>query len=334
MQFLEPILPVFRAWQYFGLAPLALETGFPSTKFYKYYSYCIILIQMITYVIGIVYKEFYVDWTELSIMSYMDLITINAVRFITIIIHIEALMKRNKQMQFYKKIQQIDRIFSENLGFHQNYQLLRNQTAFDCIFWILELLVMYVVNVIHSIENNKPKFLNYWLIYSVELAISNVRYIQFIAFVHLIKLRFEAIHRCLKRIILFENIELNKVIVGFTSNDQIHVKYDPFESDTESSVIYEEIILLRQCYYFLWEASVLVNKCFHWTMPFAIGNDFCTLVTNFYWIFLWIVQPSMNNLSVLFVSVVWGLANLRHVLTITNICQRTIEEVCIHFDWI
>lgn len=328
MEFLKPILPVFRMWQYCGLAPLSLEIGFPSTKFYKYYSYSIIFIQVITYVIGIAYNDFYVDWTDLSIMSYMDLITLNAVHFISILIHIETIIKRNKQIQFYKKIRQIDRIFSENLGFHQNFYLLRNQTALDCGFCILELSLMYVTNVIYSIQNNKPKFLNYWFIYSVPLAISNIRYIQFVAFIRLIKLRLEVIHCCFKRIILFENIELNKVIVGLGPNNQIRVEFDPFGLDTESSLVYEEIIFLRQCYYFLWEASVLVNKSFHWTMPFAIGNDFCTLVTNFYWIFLWMVQPSMSDLSVLFVSIVWGLANVRHFVTITNVCQRTIDEVC------
>lgn len=327
MQFLKPIFPAFRMWQYCGLTPLSLEANFSSTKFYKYYSYFIIFIQVITFVLGIVYNDVYVNWTVRSVMSYMDLITLNSVRFLTIIIHIEALVKRNEQIKFYRKLQQVDKLFSEHLGVYQDLYSLRNITIFDCACHFMELLVMYVTNIICSKENNLPKFLNYWLIYSVAFVISNIRYIQFTTFIRLIKVRVELIHCSFKRIISFENFTLSKV--KFTVNDQVDKKCKTLNFDTETSLVYEEVVLLRQCYYLLWEASSLTNKCFHWTMPFAIGNDFCTLVTNLYWIFLWIVEPKMSNSSILAVSIVWSLANIRHIIIITNVCQQTVEKVLV-----
>lgn len=328
MQFLKSISHIFRVWQFSGLAPITFQhvsyEPKPSANL-RYFGYFMIVIELLPLILCNIYINFYIDWTLPSIASYMDLLTLNAIRLLSIVIHIEALIKRDTLIIFLRKLQKIDKILLNHLGLSEEYSSFLRQMIFDCVFLALEIAIMFVCLIAYSLIYEDYKYLCYWFMYVLPFVISNIRYMQFVAFVRLIKIRFQLVRQRFNQIIQSERDKM-QTKVNAAKDDPFLAKFNTLKK-LEKHMVYQEVVLVRRVYHLLWEATILVNKFFHWTMPFAIGNDFCTLVTNFYWLFLWIVHSNFSTMGTLIVSVVWGIVNVRHIMIITNICHRTVVEV-------
>lgn len=297
----------------------------------KYYSYILIVAEILPLVFCWICTDFYIDWSIPSINNYIDVSILTSARIVTIIIRIESLVKRNAQIQFFQKLQEVDEIFSKILGFRENHRGLRNQLIFDGIFWALELIIMFASFIVYTLVDEVYKDLVLCVMYILPFALSNIRYFQFVTFVRLLRVRIEIIQRCFERNICLESSKIASANQWNVYN--VLEKYEMATEQLEKSLVHQEIILLRKCYYILWESSILINKIFHWTMPFAIGLDFCILVANLYWLFLWFVSAKVSTTAAFNAAVVWSIVNIRHIIIITNICHRTSEQVLFSFTF-
>lgn len=325
MQFLETISLIFRMWQIFGLSPLTLDTDSFQPKLSNLqltYSYLLIILESIILIWIVVCMNLYTDWTLPKLVIYLNLIMLTVAQLLNIVIYIEALAKRATQIEFYRKMQKIDNIFAKNFGIQQNYKSTRRQIILNGIFWIMEAILLSVFLVWMAASEGNQKMTIFIGVYMLSTFTNMIRYMQFITFVCLIKIRCEVIKERLMQTICFEADDLNEL-----EGDKIVpvlVKLDIRGMSLEKMTVYQEIILLRQCYHCLWEASAIANRCFRWTMLFALGNHFFLLVTNFYWTFLLTVfRDAANPLA----TIVWAIVNTRRMVAICNICYKTIKEV-------
>lgn len=321
---MESLQQTLRIWKCCGLSPFELNTisiGLKQSKIYEYYNYFIIFLELIGLVFSFFYIDTYVDWELPIIAAYVDFVTLITVQLLAIIIHIESIQKRNKQIKIFQQLKEIDRILSKILDISRDNQSLRRNLIFDYTFWAIEYIIMSVVIITYSIHFDDVKYLHYWLFYMIPFAISNIRYMQFVAFIRLITIRFRVIRRCFKRIRNSEHSESNEIPLLTLK------KFNAVGIIFEKNLLHCELILLRNCYHLLWETTILINKCFDWSLPFAIANDFCLFVINFYWIFLWTTAADGSNFGTLIVTFVWIIVNLRHFLIVTNICSGTLREV-------
>lgn len=154
MEFLSNFSPLFRLWRYCGLSPFTMTNDShelkPSER-YKHYSYILIVFQILSLLICLIYTDFYIEWSFPTIVNYIDISIMTSIRLLTIVNHIEAVAKRNAQIRFFRKLQKVDEIFSTNLGLHENHRSLRKQLISDGICWTLELIVVYTTFITYTI---------------------------------------------------------------------------------------------------------------------------------------------------------------------------------------
>lgn len=70
----------------------------------------------------------------------------------------------------------------------------------------------------------------------------------------------------------------------------------------------------------------LWNECFRWSLPVNIGNDFFSLLSNLYWLFLCILRtPSLKGMSMTSCCM-WSILNIMHIFVVSRECHTTVEE--------
>lgn len=324
MSFVKDILPFIRIWQLFGVTPLAVNKQYSYhiqvSQFHKNYGIAVCLLQIIAVIGSIGIANHFIDWSVPSLILYIDLTLLYSGYVLTLIILAESLVKRNNQLLFFQKISEIDTIFAKIFGPSQ--RSIRRPVTFDHFLFSLALILL-IIFVLTLSRHNKMIF--YSFTYMLPFVWNSIKYLQFIAFVRLVKVRCETMQKCFVRMILTEGTDSIKNKQA--KKHAFSAKISALDSNIRQVLVYQEIILLRKIYHTIWDASILINKCFHFTMPLYIGINFCYLVAYLYWIFLAITDAKNGFAGVSLIPILCGAESFRRIAGISSICHHTIEEV-------
>lgn len=333
MEFLETFLPTFFIWQFFSLSPFALTKHSlqPKTnRIHNFLSIFSIIIQMVIFVYGFLYYQHYTSLVDRSMVLFIgDLLSMTLIRFISITIVIESWLKRSHQIDFLTKIEHIDRIIHTNLLIDLRYKLqkkLNLRNLFNSI-GAQVCLELSVILLAWLTQNTKLQI--FCAFYTIPLFLCMMRYQQFISYVNLLRIRFEALNECIERLKSTEVhssmnlIHLNdssKFIANFS-----HFKNVRNDKNTKTFLIVYELKQLQKVYRLLIEANRMLCKLFHWSMLLNVGNDFVNLILNMYCLIDNFVQDD-SKLELIGVTA-WATFNIIVLSSLTNACQLACYEV-------
>uniref|UniRef100_A0A1B0GF32 Gustatory receptor n=1 Tax=Glossina morsitans morsitans TaxID=37546 RepID=A0A1B0GF32_GLOMM len=98
------------------------------------------------------------------------------------------------------------------------------------------------------------------------------------------------------------------------------------ESNIENSPL-TKLVVIRNIYDRLHSQSVVINHCFGVSMLINVGNDFISITSNCYWIFINFKDFSSTVIDFLQIacSAIWSVPHLLNVLVLAFICERTVH---------
>lgn len=91
----------------------------------------------------------------------------------------------------------------------------------------------------------------------------------------------------------------------------------------------KRLLIIRDLYNRLWEVTVTVNNDFGVSILTNVGNDFISITSNCYWIFLNFKSYSgtLQDFLQIASSAIWSAPHLYNVLMLALLCERTIQKV-------
>lgn len=139
-------------------------------------------------------------------------------------------------------------------------------------------------------------------------------YAQWIVYLDMIKYNIESINVCLTK--LEEPTRKYRLL-----------QHQQAKSTITTKAISRKLIHLRNCYCKSWEASLLLNQCFLWSLLFGVTNEFALYITNLYWILHVLVNVPEEMWSSLVIFVLWIGINMSHFILISRVCDQISKEV-------
>lgn len=208
MHILMVLLYPFRLWQVFSLSPfgLARKTLWPkeSTKL-KYYAIACILIHIFALIFSFFSISTYTSEKNSVVLRYNTILSLIVSRLLACVIVIEAVFKRNDQIDFFERVKKIDSILKQKLQVkieYTKYQHQNNFIMFACLFIYLSMEIFVLARVY---VQERYFFLNYWLYLSVPNLISSLLCHQIATYVHIIRRRYAMINDFLRKIALMQS---------------------------------------------------------------------------------------------------------------------------------
>lgn len=331
---LDTIILPFRIFQFFMLSPLGLtdKTKIPVNKvFMRNISIAIIVTNFTVFLNGMFVSDTYIDWSQPAISCYLDLFCMLLVRTTVLVILVQSLIKRNVQIRFFDGIQKVDKILTEKLSACMEHQrrmkLNNNRTA----LWHIMYISNEVTQLMCWIISGDKYALVFWAFAVLPSYIITLRLLQMTVFVNLIRYRFEIVNRLIRSLYTtgmatdkVNNSLINDLSAGTKSSSK---KCDQQNAEVEKYLICEKLIHLRQTYVLLYEATKNVNELFGWSVQISLANAIVNMLICIYWIFLWILGPSLTTLYITVAAISATVTHMFHIVSISHDCHYTAEEV-------
>lgn len=317
------ILP-FRIFQIFMLSPfgLAEKTLIAMNKSnMKYASIAAIAINLAIFVHGLFITDVYIKYSEKGIQYYLDLFYITMMRILMITILAESLIKRDSQIKFFENVRKADAILTDKLSAGMEYDRNRKENNIQTGLWHFMFIATSVTQLVCWIIANDSHSVYYWTFTLLPSYIDTLRYFQMTTYVNVTRVRFEIINKTIKSFYTFEPTNKMKEILNKKNIQQ--------SVEVEKYLIFKKLINLRQAYIFLYDATEIINDLFRLSVPMMVAKDFIDILTCVYWLFLWILNPSMLTLHLTVTSFAIIIMHMFQIISISNDCHYTVEEVCI-----
>lgn len=319
MSFLKNILPIFRLFQITCIYPISIGTDIkgkhnPETrsfKFLKWFSIAVISTFIALFVFCIANSSFYEDPKIAAINRSMDIAQVSAIHLVVIITLTESLVKRQRQLQIIDKIDEIDKILVGKLKINLSYDVFRQNIYRQAIYWVTESIYIFVI----VFTTGPPSLSRLWLLYCVPLFISGLKYFQYTVYVSLLRNRLHIL------LLTLRNMTIREDNQGKFVKEYLIIKMDKaYIAEVYAIQAHQQIVYIRTCYHLLWETSVLINDCFHWTLIALIGNDFIVLVKNLYWL-VYELRYDRSWASLLLTGH-WSILNILRFGIMTKLCHE------------
>lgn len=319
MRFRKVLFPLIRLCQCSGLCPLSVYgSGTNSTLGSKKTRFAILtaaicIAQLLICIHTFANSGNLADPSHTSVLVYTNLIVALSVRVHAVVVLVESYVKRSIQLELLEKIDEIDTIFNEKLKTKSNDDRLRRRFRQFIIIWIVRLGVFESIVLLGGIFTY-----NWPLLYSVmttfpPLYIGSLFYVRLMVYLDVVRYNIETINGCLAKL-------------RESSLNWIWLDRQPV-SETETDDIWQQLIYLRICYFKTWEASALINRSVRWSLLIGVNNEFLLLVVNSYWLFFLLFQNSAATRISLLLIVLWIGFNMPHLLELSMICERILEQV-------
>lgn len=319
MKFRRVLLPLIRLCQCSGLSPISVYRSNATSPFVKKIGFAILsavilFSQLLMCVHFFAHSHFYIDWSGSSVLASIQLFTAFTIRLHAVVVLIESYVKRSIQLKMLVKLDEIEIIFVQKLKFETNDVLIRERCRRFIISWMVKFFVPVTVIFFQGIVELKWNVLYIWMMTLAPIHTCTLFYAQWIVYLDMIKYNIESINVCLTK--LEESTRIY----------WLHGHQQPI-STAGTKEICRQLIHLRKCYCKTWEASVLVNRCFLWSLLFGVTNDFVLYVTNLYWILHVLVSVPMDKWSSLVIFSLWIGINMSHIILISRLCDQISKEV-------
>lgn len=319
MKFLTTILWPLRVWQIFGIVPFGLkrEKLLPNrNSSLHYYAMASLAVHIAVFIHGMVAVNSYRITTERSTAFFNEVFTMCLMRFVACVIVAEAIFYRSSQIDTLELINQIDFNIEYKLRLAIDYKKNTFRNNLCAALWISIFLICDVSIFVTAHMKINSQAEKYWLFYSFPFLICTLQYQRLVYYVHLLRHRYDL---------------LNDFLLNISS---IQEKYQNDEGATETKtkrVFIEPLITttqlrdFRNIYQQLYDASILVNDMFWWSLPLCILIDFHKMLVNSYSIFAYLLTPSPSDDAI--VSIFWGVCNVAQLLLLSHACHSTSIKV-------
>lgn len=304
------------------LSPFGLteKTLIPMNKsFMKNTSIALISISLAIFIHGLFITDVYIRFPEIKFYYYIGLFYITMMRVLMIIILIESLIKRDSQIIFFENVRNADAILTKKLSPDMEYDRNKRVNNIQTGLWHFMFVASNLTQIACWIIVDQSHAIYYWTFCLIPSYIVTLRYFQMTTYVNVTRVRFEIINKMIKSYYVLE--PTNKM------KETLNKKIDEQSTEVEKYLIFKNLIHLRQTYIFLYDATEIVNDLFRWSVPLMVAKDFIDLLICVYWSFLWILYPSLISLHLTVVAMAVIAMHVFHIVSISNDCHYTVEEV-------
>lgn len=330
MEFLKTLFPAIFIWQLFSLSPFSLEKVSLRPVISKHHNYISIvsaIIQSVVMLFGLFYTEHYITYANRTfIVAAGDILSMILIRFTSISIVVESWQKRSHQIEFFKKINQIDVILNVNLLIQLHYRHQSKRNFVKLIGWIGLFLSLEISMIFMFASINKQLFV-YWALYTIPLFVCMMRYQQFIAYVNLIYDRYATINEYVGQLTLHRCNGQKDNIKSATTNYSVQNRNSRWHriSDFEPLLVLNKIKNIQRAHRLIIEANKTLCHMFSWSMLLNVTNDFFNILLNLYWLIISSIygDTKLNSIGILS----WAFFNIIMLILLSNACQFTCNEV-------
>lgn len=264
-------------FQIFGLCP------FGRNEFQNYvlglYSLLYFVVLIVLSIIAMSVSKIINDNNSISSMVAGLVFLGEISTHLVLILH--AFVSRYDLKRMLAEISDIDEIFQIKLQRPIDYSTLKRKYFFKFTVILLMSKGLLIFLLIFLVLGNRKSTFLFWLHASFSIVVVNMRCIQNIFFVDLLRERLEFLNQGLTQISQ-RNRKTSKLILYVES-------YDPKNRSKKSSPMREEfneVLALKQIYGMIWNASILLNDCFGWSVLAIVTRSFIGFTSHGYWLFL------------------------------------------------
>lgn len=318
------LLPLIRIFQITNLSPFSTKNNKNRFKIIFSYIYSILMILFCGLILSAsIYnrKLFLGSPKSAELNKTMSFIILVGNWIVLLVVMIESLLKKKKQMEFYQILSEIDETLEKTLNFNLSKSMMRWSMIGKLVLWISFYSAMKVCHIFYLLKSNQRNSLFFWSISLIPYFICSLRYFQIICHIDLLKQRVNIFHKLL--------IEMK------TPDGQIivHKRHANLLNHFKEKQDYEQLLILRDVYGKLWHLSNLINECFGWSILVNIGNDFVSVTSASYNLFYSLsISNGFQITSLLeflkrYGDLIWGFPYFISVILLSVICQKTDEMV-------
>lgn len=329
MNTIKAILPIFRVFQLFGLNLVSINSTFKTFSlryFLKIYSWLHIIIRLIVFCFTLITNHFYIRNNEYKIVSSIDTVLICGVRLLEISILLESLIKRDIEKKFIENLLKIDDILKSRFNIDLKYNNQRRLVCIQLIIWMC--IFLFGEACILYLARGNVAYFYFCLTYLLPFITSSLSYFQIIILVNLIKYRFHVLIKLISEMEHFEIDDFDWKPEKSSKNvfvSDFSGKFHENLNALRDTYFFDRLDIIRDLYHRLWNQTNLINERFRCTMVGNIGNDFVSLLSNFYWMFMCLLKHEISlNVSVIS-CFLWSLINILHILMLCKTCHNTAE---------
>lgn len=323
MKYIEVLFPIFRIYQLCGFAPFKIpldvrkDTHQQVSHFWQIYNGLFLIYLSVLVFFNVVSYESFLEGKATEMLTYLSYIMICGMRVLAMITVIESTLKIKQQILLLYQLNEVGHIFWDELNAELNYKKLRRNSfiwmTISCIQNTI-LMVLFMVDVFREYENIWERIK--WIMYTLPLLVSSIKYFQISSYIKLIGLYFQII-----------NMKLEKI---HSAENRLHVEQKmKTKNSTKSSTetVYDEIVSLRRIYHVLWKSTTQLNVTFRWSLLLLTGGSFIIIVVNYYRTLVWIITTNQNANEDILMYTFLSVCHTFYFVDLSGVCYYVSQEV-------
>lgn len=285
------------------------------------YAVAWLILHITLLILSMVFTSTYITWTD-SIGDFEALVAVLMIKFVSCLIVVEAILKRQKQIDLLHQFVRIDGILRHKLHIAIDYKKHWLRSNVFVTAWICA-CVLFIVCVI-AVKERAPQF---WLVYALPFFIYSLNYHRMVTYVHMIQLRYQMLNQFIEKVCLFQErgVVNNEILLSIQRVSKVALD----ESKLEPLLSKSQLIEIRNTYQIMYEATNTINDLFWWSLPICIAIDFLRLLVNVY--ILFVVLLFEFNWTSLVGCLFWGCINTAHLLFLSHACHSANKQVSFDF---
>uniref|UniRef100_A0A1I8MVH4 Gustatory receptor n=1 Tax=Musca domestica TaxID=7370 RepID=A0A1I8MVH4_MUSDO len=313
MEIMDSLIVFQIIYQFTNLTPWSINRKgwiFQRSRILEAYCVAVILVSVVVLLYGLFSKNAITTINSNDIGKTVDFIQLVGIRVAHIVSIAEALIRREEQKKFYQQLIEIDKIFEKSLNIDLNNGKFHSSTAKSgllilCVYIISEVFIL----IAHLISYENENFQIYWIFYLVPLLICGLRYFQTFTSIRLIQKRLNELIK------LLNEINLHKPLLELS----LHKRQEMENTDMK------KLLIVRDLYNRLFLLTEIFNRYFGVSMLINLGNDFISITSNCYWIFINFktFASTTKNFLQIAGSTVWFIPHVLNVLVLAILCDKT-----------
>ncbi|XP_039960334.1 putative gustatory receptor 2a [Bactrocera tryoni] len=264
-------------------------------------------------------------------LDYIQLMGIRVAHFVSVL---EAFLQRHGQNTFIKQVREMDRIFECALNVDVENGPLRQKILRRGVVMILIFVSVEALKLLVYVLASGRNFSIYWLFYMLPFLICGVRYFQIFTAIMIVRHRLDKLVTAINELNLLnskpkpaDSSNTNIKFISQASTVNEITEYLKHQYDMENTDM-KRLLIIRDLYNRLWELTATLNKDFGISILINVGNDFISITTNCYWIFLQFntFSVSLENFMQISSNLIWSITHLFNVLMLAMLCERTVQR--------
>lgn len=288
---ISSLTPILIPSQLLGLLPFSLDLKFQpkSSPFMFFYSSFASI-----FCIGVIIYTCIIENPQ-SLEEIINFVRLLGMRFTFVVIVAEALLRRNQKMYFLNILSEMDEFIENKCSINLHLDKFRNKILKHILILFGFYTSIWIFTIAVSIHLHQDE--NVWFIFLtiIPSLVSFLFYFQLINFIGLLNDRILVIHQLLDELMLKEK-----------TNDVNVMK--------NSQILYD----------YIWKATNSLNDNFGLTFLVNIINDFITITSILYLIFVFTNEaPALTIIR----YVIELMPYILNIIFLSHFCDRFVESV-------